>query len=115
VAVLNREHRAVLRTALITSAVLTAFLALPIMASAEYGPAPWCAVISTGNGNVYWDCHYATVAECAPNVIAGNRGFCNPNPGFAGGRPEEAHRCRTVRHHVWRHGQRVIVKDRRCW
>lgn len=104
-----------LRTALMTSAILTAFLALPTMASAEYGPAPWCAVISTGNGNVTWDCQYATAAACAPNVIAGNRGFCNPNPGYTGRWREEAHRCRTVGHRVWRHGRRVIVRERRCW
>jgi hypothetical protein len=44
------------------------------------GDAPWCAVINLGMGDVYWDCHYRTVEECVPNVIAGNRGFCNLNP-----------------------------------
>jgi hypothetical protein len=45
-----------------------------------YGDAPWCAVINIGAGTVYWDCQYRTVEECVPNVIAGNRGFCNLNP-----------------------------------
>jgi hypothetical protein len=45
-----------------------------------YGDAPWCAVINIGAGTVYWDCQYRTVQECVPNVIAGNRGFCNLNP-----------------------------------
>ena len=44
------------------------------------GDAPWCAVVNIGAGDVYWDCHYRTIEECVPNVIAGNRGFCNLNP-----------------------------------
>lgn len=42
--------------------------------------APWCAVISMGTGSVYWDCQYRSIEECRPNVLAGNRGWCNPNP-----------------------------------
>ena len=38
--------------------------------------APWCAVISDG----YWDCQYRSIEECRPNVLAGNRGWCNPSP-----------------------------------
>ncbi len=56
----------------------------PQTASAQVGLAPWCAVISIGTGSVYWDCHYATLEECVPNVLAGNRGFCNHNPRFPG-------------------------------
>ena len=48
--------------------------------SQAFGDAPWCAVINIGTGTVYWDCQYRTVEECVPNVIAGNRGFCNLNP-----------------------------------
>lgn len=44
------------------------------------GDAPWCAVVEVGAGEVEWDCHYQTVEQCAPNVVAGNRGFCNLNP-----------------------------------
>jgi len=47
-----------------------------------YGEAPWCAVISTGTGDVHWDCQYLTVEACQPNVIAGNRGSCTQNPYF---------------------------------
>jgi len=43
--------------------------------SRAYGDAPWCAVI-TLSGDVYWNCQYRTVEECASNVVAGNRGFC---------------------------------------
>ena len=48
--------------------------------SFAFGNAPWCAVVNLGMGDVYWDCQYRTVEECVPNVIAGNRGFCNLNP-----------------------------------
>ena len=44
------------------------------------GDAPWCAVVNTGPDEVEWDCHYQTEEACAPNVVAGNRGFCNHNP-----------------------------------
>jgi hypothetical protein len=43
---------------------------------------PWCAVVSIGAGNIMWDCHYRSVEECAPDVVAGNRGTCNPNPRY---------------------------------
>jgi hypothetical protein len=46
--------------------------------------APWCAVVSMGAGDAYWDCQYRSVEECAPVVVAGNRGTCNPNPAFQG-------------------------------
>jgi len=41
---------------------------------------PWCAVISEG----YCDCQYRSIEECRPNVLAGNRGFCNLNPRWTG-------------------------------
>jgi hypothetical protein len=42
--------------------------------------APWCAVIEIGRDSIYWDCQYRSFEECRPNVLAGNRGFCNPSP-----------------------------------
>ena len=45
--------------------------------------APWCAVITMGQGSVYWDCSYGSIEACRPNVLAGNRGWCNPNPYYA--------------------------------
>jgi hypothetical protein len=44
--------------------------------TAYLGEAPWCAVMEVGAADVEWDCEYASVAACAPNVVAGNRGFC---------------------------------------
>jgi len=70
-------------------------------ARAQVGNAPWCAVISVGSGSVYWDCHYWSVEACVPNVLAGNRGFCNHNPAYEGPpvRPRVPHhRKRHVRH-----------------
>ena len=44
--------------------------------------APWCAVTSGGEGDMHWDCQYRSIEECRPNVLAGNRGWGNPNPYF---------------------------------
>jgi hypothetical protein len=63
------------------------------------GHAPWCAVVNLGMGDVSWDCRYRTVEECVPNVIAGNRGFCNLNWPGAGA---AASLKRHPEHHVRR-------------
>jgi hypothetical protein len=63
-------------TALVISA--TAFVRQP----AQAREAPWCAVINFGRGTAYWDCQYHSLEACVPNVLAGNRGFCNPNPAY---------------------------------
>jgi hypothetical protein len=44
------------------------------LSSQAYGDAPWGAV-KTLSGDVYWNCQYRTVGECAPNVVAGDRAF----------------------------------------
>ena len=61
--------------------------------------APWCAVTSGGDGDMHWDCQYRSIEECRPNVLAGNRGWCNPNPYFvAKGAPlNRHHRTRQAR------------------
>jgi hypothetical protein len=55
----------------------------PAKAGYTDGPWPWCAVFTLGLGAVVWDCQYRSVEECRPNVLAGNRGFCNHNPAWA--------------------------------
>ena len=69
--------------------VRTILVAAVALASVSVGPrhtnaseAPWCAVIETNKGSVYWDCQYRSFEECyrKGNVLAGNRGFCNPSP-----------------------------------
>lgn len=52
--------------------------------------APWCAVISTGWGDVQWDCRYRSIEACRPNVIAGNKGYCTQNPAWFGPPPKRA-------------------------
>jgi hypothetical protein len=64
----------------ITIAAVTAATCLGTSSGRAYGDAPWCAVINIGQGTVYWDCQYRTFEACYPNVLAGNRGFCNVNP-----------------------------------
>ncbi len=67
--------------------------------AAYIGNAPWCAVVNTGAGNIEWDCQYGSAAACAPNVVAGNRGFCQINPCFSPAPPYGAPQVRrTARH-----------------
>jgi hypothetical protein len=74
----------------LTTAVAAVAAALCLQVSASqaqyYGDAPWCAVLQIGTGSVTWHCYYRTVDECVPNVLAGNRGWCNVNPYFTASR-----------------------------
>jgi Protein of unknown function (DUF3551) len=60
----------------VVAALASLALALPQAGAVE---APWCAVTKEGD---HWDCRYWSVAECQPNVVIGNRGWCNQNPYF---------------------------------
>jgi hypothetical protein len=51
--------------------------------AAYFGNAPWCAVVNRGSGDMEWDCEYGSIETCRPNVIAGNRGFCQINPYYS--------------------------------
>jgi hypothetical protein len=73
------------KTLLVTAVIAAALCFYTPASRADYGDAPWCAVVSVGTGNVIWDCRFRTVEECVPNVLGGNRGFCNPNPWYAPG------------------------------
>ena len=85
-----------------TRSILVAAIALATVSlSARYvaaSKAPWCAVISFGTGSDYWDCQYRSFEECyrKGNVLAGNRGFCNPSP-YDVAKPTE-HRRSAKRH-----------------
>jgi len=63
-------------------AVSGAALCFNAPGSRAFDHGPWCAVVSTGNDNVAWDCQYNSIEECVWNVMSGNRGFCNVNPAF---------------------------------
>jgi hypothetical protein len=62
-------------------AAILAFAQRPVLADV-ISTSPWCAVISFGAGSVYWDCQYHSFEDCyrRGNILAGNRGFCNPSP-----------------------------------
>jgi len=70
-------------TRIISAAALAIALASAPAPAQAYNDAPWCAVINTGL-DVHWECQYSTFEACYPNVIAGNRGFCNQNPAYQG-------------------------------
>jgi hypothetical protein len=83
---------------LLAAAVCVAAMALDAC-PAQAREAPWCAVVSLGSGSTYWDCQYRSVEECRPNVIAGNRGFCNHNPRYEGeAAPAKARHAHRKRH-----------------
>jgi Protein of unknown function (DUF3551) len=85
---------------MIAGAALAAAMSLDIPSSRAFGDAPWCAVMEVGTGEMYWDCEYRTVEQCEPNVVAGNRGFCNLNPwpgGYASAAAQSRHRKRHWR------------------
>jgi len=88
------KHLAYAAAAVLAGAV---FYAPPAQAQ-YYGDAPWCAVVNTGTGEVFWDCEFATVEQCVPNVLAGNRGFCNLNPYYVGPPVRRVYRKRPRRH-----------------
>jgi hypothetical protein len=72
---------ATMRTTLSLAAAAAALCLSASSSQAQYsGTAQWCAVVSIGTGGVHWDCQYNTVEACVPNVLAGNRGFCQINP-----------------------------------
>jgi hypothetical protein len=67
-----------------------AVVAIVVLADQRPGRAyegPWCAVTEIGGGVVLWDCSKRTFEMCRQEVIAGNRGFCNPNPRWVGDQP----------------------------
>ena len=41
---------------------------------------PWCAGTNRGGGTFSYNCTIPTFEMCVQEVIAGNRGFCIPNP-----------------------------------
>jgi Protein of unknown function (DUF3551) len=85
---------------LLAGAVFIAAMALEQRPAHANDRAPWCAVFSIGTGDIIWDCQYRTFEECYPNVISGNRGFCNHNPRYeASVVVPRAHAKRRVKQH----------------
>lgn len=93
--------KATVTRATIAVAAVVGAMTIGTSVSHAFGEAPWCAVIEIGQGEVYWDCQYRTFEACVPNVIAGNRGFCNVNPyGPGPGAAAVEHPPRHKRHHT---------------
>ena len=92
-----------MRTLLALAAFAAALMLNLGPAKAGFHDGPWCAVYTLGRGGAVWDCQYRSVEECRPNVISGNRGFCNHNPGWTGSNtamePRKRHRKRLARVH----------------
>ena len=57
-------------------------------AARAYSEGPWCALENVGGSTVRENCSMRTLEMCVQEVIAGNRGFCNPNPRWQGTPPE---------------------------
>jgi hypothetical protein len=89
-----------MRTILVAAAALASVSFSP--GHAEGAEAPWCAMISVGKDSIYWDCQYRSFDDCyrRSNILAGNRGFCNPSPYYVAGYAEHGQtRKRRVRPH----------------
>ena len=96
--------KTIARLSIATAAAAVALVAglaltMPASRAGSFGDAPWCAVQNLGAGGVVWDCEYQTMAQCAPQVLAGNRGFCNVNPAWTPP-PSAAPRLYRKRHHA---------------
>jgi uncharacterized protein DUF3551 len=68
---------------LILVAVAAAML-FDVSPSGAYYQGPWCAGTNRGGGTFVYNCSMRTLEQCVSEVIAGNRGFCNPNPYYGG-------------------------------
>jgi hypothetical protein len=66
-----------LRLVLMTSVL--AAIACANLSPAHASEGPWCALRNFGS-DLSEDCQFRTFEECRVTVVAGFRGFCNPNP-----------------------------------
>ncbi len=81
----------------LAAAVFMAVLAVDLRPARAYGDAPWCSAVTYGH-SVLKHCVYRTFEECVPNILGGNRGFCEQNPDWIGRAvPAEAPRRRYKR------------------
>jgi hypothetical protein len=61
-------------------------MVLDVPASQAYQgyQGPWCAGQNRGGSTFTYNCSMRTLEQCVSEVIAGNRGFCSPNPYYRG-------------------------------
>jgi hypothetical protein len=81
-----------IRTILVAAAALASVSLSPGHAEGV-AEASWCAVISLGTGDAYWDCQYHSFEDCyrRGNILAGNRAFCNLSPYYVAGSQRQTH------------------------
>jgi Protein of unknown function (DUF3551) len=70
-------------------AAIAAAILIDVRPSAAY-QGPWCAGTNRGSGAFVYNCSMRTFEQCVSEVIAGNRGFCGPNPYYRGPEPAPA-------------------------
>jgi Protein of unknown function (DUF3551) len=92
----------IMRIAFLVAATAAAMLFDLRPVQAYYGNGPWCAVQNLGFGTVTQNCSMLTFEQCRLETIAGNRGFCIPNPYWAGvyrfAEPARRTHKRRIRH-----------------
>jgi len=74
------KTEAIMRIAFVATAFPALMLFGPSPAWAYYGNGPWCAVQTLGGGSSTEDCRMMSFDQCRLETIAGNRGYCIPNP-----------------------------------
>ncbi len=79
---------------MLAAIVLIAAMAFDLRPASAFGNGPWCSAVVFDH-SVVKSCVYRTFEECLPNVLGGNRGFCEQNPDWFG----RAERPATPRHH----------------
>src|SRR5262252_7908903 len=79
---LRSEWRQPMRLMLIVGTVAVAML-LDLRVS-QAAQMPWCAGTNIGGDTFHYNCTLPTYEMCVQEVIAGNRGFCSPNPYYRG-------------------------------
>jgi uncharacterized protein DUF3551 len=88
-----------MRTSFYFATIVVAMLFNVPASHAYYGHGPWCAVQTLGAGSSTEDCRMMSFEQCRLETIAGNRGYCIPNPyrsgyGFADP-PQRPHKRRV--------------------
>ena len=69
---------------------VAAAMLFDVSPSGAYYQGPWCAGTNRGSGSFVYNCSMRTFEQCVSEVIAGNRGFCGPNPYYRGPEPPQS-------------------------
>jgi hypothetical protein len=89
------RKEAIMRAMLVLTATAAMMVFAPGASLAYEGP--WCAVQSSGIDAVTENCRMRSFEECRQETIAGNRGFCTPNPRWQGARATTVEKPKRLR------------------